>query len=326
MQTPHDNNEVIAPSYLSEEEISPFLNGIAGFVRDPKVGLFGPDSVFWEVNRHTLVYFLGAVQSVQMQLCHPWIATAVFEHSKIMSDPKQRAQLTYTYLWSLIYGDLNMVQNKAKALFKVHSRVQGELSQPAGRHLTGNHYQANEVNALLWVHVTAFYSRVKLYQALIKPLTPQQLDQFCQEAIRYAFCFGIPEDMHPQTWQEVEDYIAMVSQSDTLGRTDAGFAIRSFLENTLPRPIRSPVWTFLCVSLPQSIQVMLDQPQATPNNMRTAKRVQRFLKVINKLLPRKLANLPAYHEAILRINGNTKRDRMLERLNQQMIGRPSLVR
>jgi len=65
MQTPHDN---IAPSYLSEEEFSPFLNGIAGFVRDPKVGLFGPDSVFWEVNRHTLVYFLGAVQSVQMQL------------------------------------------------------------------------------------------------------------------------------------------------------------------------------------------------------------------------------------------------------------------
>ncbi|RLU01961.1 MAG: DUF2236 domain-containing protein [Ketobacter sp.] len=326
MQTLPNSIDNSAPSYLSDEEIRPFLSGIAGFVKDPKVGLFGPDSMFWEVNRHTLVYFLGAVQSVQMQLCHPWIATAVFEHSKIMTDPKQRAQLTYTFLWSLIYGDLNMVQNKAKALFRVHSRVQGELTQPAGRHRAGNHYQANEVNALLWVHVTAFYSRVKLYQSLIKPLTQRQLDQFCQEAIRYAFCFGIPEEKHPQTWQEVERYVAAVCQSDVLGRTDEGLAIRRFLEATLPWTVRSALWTFLCVSLPEPIQIFLDQPQASPRNNRKAKRVQHLLKVINWLLPDKLANVPAYHEAMLRIKGDTQRDRLLEKLNLQMIGRPSLVR
>src|SRR5690606_34607228 len=90
------------PQFISEETFETFINNLHQHTQNPHHGLFGPESMFWEVNRHTLVYFLGAVQSVQMQLCHPWIAVAVYEHSKIMSDPKKRAQLTYTFLWSII--------------------------------------------------------------------------------------------------------------------------------------------------------------------------------------------------------------------------------
>lgn len=326
MPAHHENNAADTPSFLSDEDIRPFLNGIEGLVKDPQVGLFGPDSLFWEVNRHTLVYFLGAIQSVQMQLCHPWIATAVFEHSKIMTDPRKRAQLTYTFLWSLIYGDLDMVQNKAKALFRVHSRVHGELAETAGEHPAGSHYEANEVNALLWVHITAIYCRANLYQVLVKPLSQQQLDQFCQEATRYAYCFGIPLALHPQSWQELEDYIDRVSHSAVLARTEAGITIRRFLEKTLPGSVRSSLWTFLCVSLPEPVQIMLDQPRATKANLRTTQMVGKLLRWTNKALPKKLAYVPAYHEALLRIAGNTRRDPILEKLNLKMIGRPNLVR
>ena len=63
-----------APVAVEKANIQVALQGLEQQVTDPNKGLFGPGSMFWEVNRHTLVYFLGAVQSVQMQLCHPWIA------------------------------------------------------------------------------------------------------------------------------------------------------------------------------------------------------------------------------------------------------------
>jgi uncharacterized protein (DUF2236 family) len=292
---------------------------------DPARGLFGPDSMFWEVNRHTLVYFLGAVQSVQMQLCHPWIATAVYEHSKIMSNPRQRARLTYIYLWSLIYGNLDTAMKKAQSLYRVHERVQGNIGETAGAHVSGSAYRANEVNALLWVHVTAFVCRVRLYERLVRPLTPEQKDRFVREAKLYAFCFGIPESVHPDNWQEVEEYVAAMAASDTLARTEPGLKIRRFLENHIPESLRGPIWNFLCVPLPERLQALLDQPRATPENLARAACTTRLLKILQWLLPAKLAYVPAWHEARRRLAGKTGPDWFTAKLNTAFLGIPRLV-
>lgn len=292
---------------------------------DPKHGLYGPGSVFREVNRHTVVYFMGAVQSVQMQLCHPWVATAVFEHSKIMRDPRQRARLTYIYLWSLIYGDLDMATRKAQALYKVHQRVTGELQEDGGDHHRGEQYSANEAHALLWVHVTAFWCRVRLYEQLVGPLSPAQRDRFVQEATLYALCFGIPESMHPADWAAVEAYVAGVAGSGTLARSEHGLAIRHFLERSIPRPLRGPLWNFLCVALPEPLQKMLDQPQATPVNRARADRTARRLAWLQRSLPATLRYVPAWHEAQARIAGRTSAGRTVELLSRLMLGQPRLV-
>lgn len=314
-----------APAPVDADTLRRSLEQLRQAPLDPAKGLFGPGSMFWEVNRHTLVYFLGAVQSVQMQLCHPWIAVAVYEHSKIMTDPRQRQRLTYIYLWSLIYGDLDMALNKAQALYKVHSRVKGQVGQNAGRHSASDAYDANEVNALLWVHVTAFYCRVKLYEQLVRPLTVTERDQFCREARLYAFCFGIPDASHPQSWQEVEDYVAAMAQSDTLGRTEAGLKIRVFLEKSLPRRIRTALWTYLCVSLPPRIRSLLDQPEASPENLARADKVRRRLRLLQRTLPKRLAYVPAYHEALRRLQGKREPDWLTARLNRLFLGVPKLV-
>jgi len=288
-------------------------------------GLFGPRSIFWEVNRHAVVYFLGAVQSVQMQLCHPWIATAVFEHSKIMSNPRQRARLTYTYLWSLIYGDLEQVERMALALYRVHQRVEGELHEDAGQHAHGDRYGANEAHALLWVHVTAFYCRVMLYERLVRPLAVEEKDRFAREAQRYAYCFGIPAEIQPATWQEVEAYVDGVVASGALGRTEPGLKIRRFLEASIPLPLRRPLWTFLCTLLPAPLQQMLEQPTCTPENLRSARITGRVLRILQRRLPAKLAYVPAWHEARARIAGESGPDWLTARINTLLLGRARLV-
>lgn len=291
----------------------------------PREGLFGPDSMYWEINRHAIVYFLGAVQSVQMQLIHPWIGTAVFEHSKIMSDPRRRAQLTYSFLWSYIYGDLDLVTKRALGLFKVHSRVTGMIGAQAGRHAAGEHYAANEVHAMLWVHVTAFVGRVRLYEILVRPLSAAEKDRFVQEAKLYAYCFGIPASVHPENWQQVEDYVAAMMASDTLAANEPGMKIRRFLEKSIPRPLRAPLWNFMCQTLPERTRELLELPPATPENLASARRTGAVLGFIQRWLPAKLAYVPAYHEAMARIAGKGGPDRITALMNRAIIGQPRLV-
>lgn len=291
------------PSWVTEDDIRSSLARLELEPLDPAAGLFGPQSVFWEVNKHAIVYFLGAVQSVQMQLAHPWVAVGVFEHSKIMSDPRMRARLTYTYLWSLIYGDLATVRNMAAALYRMHARVHGRIGRDAGRYGADSPYGANEVSALLWVHVTAFYCRVRIYERLVRPLSKEEKDRFCREAKLYAYCFGIPDEAQPSSWDEVERYVAEMQASDRLARTEPGLRISRFLRDSIPWPLRAPLWCFLCLMLPSRTRAVLDLPEPTPENLRRDERMRAVLGFLVRVLPGRIAYVPAYHEAMRRLAG-----------------------
>lgn len=313
-----------APALVSEADFKRSLERLQAESGEPVKGLFGPGSMYWEINRHTLPYFLGAVRAVQYQLAHPWIAVAVFEHSKILSDPRRRAQLTYIYLWSIIYGDLDAVAKKSYSLYRLHARVEGTFGADAGRH-AGGAYAANESNALLWVHVTAFYARAEFYEKLVRPLTPEEKDRFCAEAKRYAYCFGIPETAHPQGWAEVEAYIADMQKSGMLVRTDAGVRISRFLRGNLPRPLGASVWAFICDGLPERTRELLDLPADTPGNRARVRRMTAVLRFAQRALPARLAYVPAYHEAQRRLAGKSGPGLVTGILNRLYLGVPRLV-
>ncbi|MBC7171931.1 MAG: DUF2236 domain-containing protein [Polyangiaceae bacterium] len=312
-------------TWVSESDVRRGLERLKREPLDPREGLFGPRSMFWEVNKHAIVYFAGAVQSVQMQLAHPWVATAVYEHSKIMSAPRKRAQLTYIYLWSLIYGDLDTVSKKSLSLYKIHTHVHGTLGEGSSSHPAGKTYSANEVNALLWVHVTAFYCRVKLYEALIRPLSESEKDRFCSEAKLYAYCFGIPEEAHPSTWKEVDEYVAAMQASKVLAPSDAGLRISRFMRDSIPRPFRSAVWAFLCLSLPADTRKILQLPEPSAGNRRRRGVMTSLLRLAIRLLPARLGLVPAYHEATRRLAGESGADWLTSSLYRLFLGVPKLV-
>lgn len=322
------SNESVQDAYgawVSEDDLKRSLERLRQRPLQPNEGLFGPGSMFWEVNRHALVYFPGAVQAVQMQLAHPWIATAVFEHSKIMTNPRRRAQLTYIYLWSIIYGDVESAVKKSYSLYRLHTRVQGTLPAEAGRFPAGSTYAANEANALLWVHVTAFYTRVHLYERLVQPLTQEEKDSFCDDARVYAHCFGIPADKHPRDWNAVEAYVAAMQASDALAPTDAGLTISRFLRDSIPRPLRSAVWTFLCLSLPERTRHILELPGDSAANQARFRRILWMLERLQRLLPARLTNVPAYSEAQRRLAGKAGPGWLTGVLNRLLLGIPRLV-
>lgn len=319
------NTTVADPEWVSEDELHRSLERLKREPIDPRKGLFGPGSMYWEVNKNAIVYFLGALQSVQYQLAHPWVAVGVFEHSKIMSNPRLRARLTYTFLWSLIYGDLDTVRRMSATLYKMHSRVHGTIGVGTGGHAAGTTYGANEVSALLWVHVTAFYCRVKVYERLIRPLTEAEKDRLVNEAKLYAYCFGIPEAVQPDTWRDAEDYVTAMQRSNVLAPTEAGLRISRFLRDSIPWPLRSTVWAFLCLMLPERTRAVLELPNATPANELRSRFAERMFRLAIRILPTRIALVPAYHEATQRLAGKEGPDWFTALVNRILLGRPRLV-
>lgn len=313
------------PEWLDEDDVRRALAGLRELPGDGRAGLFGPDSMFWEVNKHAVVYFTGAVHAVQMQLAHPWIAVAVREHSGIMSDPRQRARLTYRFLWSIIYGDMDLVAQRSLGLHKLHSRVSGRIPESAGAHAAGSAYAANEAHAMLWVHVTAFYTRVRLYEQVIRPLTAAEKDRFCAEAVRYALCFGIPAALHPATWADVETYVGEMQRSDVLATTRAGLEISRFLRDSIPRPLRTPFWALTSLAVPARTRALLELPPDTAATRRQAARMRRLLWLADRMLPRQLAWVPAHAEAQRRLAGKEGPGWLTARLNTLLLGVPRLV-
>ncbi len=313
------------PEWVDEEDMKRSLSALRDAGLTPEAGLFGPGSMYWEINKHTMVYFGGTVPAVLMQLAHPWIAVAVNEHSKIMSHPRQRARMTYSFLWSIVFGDLDVASRRAMGLHRLHSRVNGKIGEDAGRHQADDAYAANEQHAMLWVHLTAIYCRVNLFEELVRPLDRDEKDRLCRENPLFGACFGLPAAIYPPDWTTLEKYIADMQASHTLARTDAGLRLTRFLFSTIPLPLRRSFIAFNSMAVPARTRELLELPADNASTRRGARRLTWLLKLADRGLPDRLTLLPAYQEAMGRLAGREKPDWLTARLNRLVIGTPQLV-
>ena len=78
-------------------------------------------------------------------------------------------------------------------------------------------YQANEVNALLWVYATLIESAVLAYESILSPLTPEEREGYYAETKTFAALFGIPSEVLPADWAAFEAYNPSMHASDALG-------------------------------------------------------------------------------------------------------------
>lgn len=313
------------PEWVSEDDMKRSLASLREKDLDPQAGLFGPGSMYWEINKHSAVYFGGTVPAVLMQLAHPWIAVAVGEHSKITTNPRQRARMTYSFLWSIVFGDMEVASRRAMGLHRLHSRVNGTIGEETGRHKTADAYAANERHAMLWVHLTAVYCRANLYEQIIRPLTLAEKNRLCRESRLFGACFGLPENIYPEDWAALENYIHAMQASSTLARTDAGLRLSKFLFSTIPSPLRRAFIAFNSQAVPARTREILELPEDNTSTRRQSRRLLWTLKLADKGLPDRLTLLPAYQEAMGRLAGREKPDWLTMRLNKLIIGTPQLV-
>src|SRR5438067_1723534 len=103
-------------SLVSREDSEGLLANVARGTTDANAGIFGPESVSWKINREAAL-FLGAGRAALLQLAHPWVATALLEHSNLMARPIARFHNTFRIVFTMIFGSLDQAMAAARHLY-----------------------------------------------------------------------------------------------------------------------------------------------------------------------------------------------------------------
>src|SRR5436305_14378655 len=146
-------------SLVSRSDSESLIVAVEQASADPRAGIFGPAAMSWKINRESAL-FLGAARAALLQLAHPWVATALQQHSSLMAQPIERFHNTFRIVFAMIFGSLGQAAAAARHLYALHTRIRGEMTEDVAAWPRGSAYEANEIAALRWVYATLVESAV----------------------------------------------------------------------------------------------------------------------------------------------------------------------
>jgi len=287
---------------VSPEQSEALLAAVQTRTIDTKNGIFGPTSASWKINRESAL-FLGAGRAALLQLAHPWVATALVDHSNLMAQPIARFHNTFRIVFTMIFGSLDQALASARHLYKLHTTIQGELPETVAAYQRGSHYEANEVAALRWVFATLIESAVIAYECVLPPLTASELAAYYADSKTLASLFGIPTSELPEDWPAFLNYCRQMEQSNALGVNEKA---RTMAHNLLAGAgswIHPPHWyrSLTASWLPDHLRHDFSL-EFGAHEQQSVIRARRLLPRIYRRLPSTVRYVGPYHEATARLN------------------------
>ena len=289
--------------FVSRDDSEALIAEVAHGTADANAGIFGPRSVSWKINRESAL-FLGAGRAALLQLAHPWVATALVEHSSLMARPIARFHNTFRIVFTMIFGSLDQAMAAARHLHALHTRIRGEMPEDIAAYQRGSAYEANESAALRWVYATLVESAVIAYECVMPPLKAEELDAYYGESKTLAALFGLPLSALPVDWSGFVAYCREMENSDALGVSEKS---RSMAHNLLAGAgswIHPPHW-YRALTTGWMAPRFRDEFGLSfgDGDKRAAESAKRRLKQIYRKLPSAVRFVGPWHEASARLEG-----------------------
>lgn len=188
-------------------------------------GLYGPDSVIWQVHGDFSSMLCGGISALLMQMLHPQALAGVWDHSTFREDMSGRLRRTSQFIAVTTFGNTADAHTLIERVKRIHLRVTGVDGQ-------GNPYAASDPALLTWVHVAETSRFLAAHLRYKNPLLSREdQDRYYAEVAVVAEALGA--EQVPKTVQEVEAYLtAMRPQLRCDERTRAVLAVLL----TMPAP------------------------------------------------------------------------------------------
>lgn len=292
-------------SIVSPSDSERLIAAIERASGDPRAGIFGPQSITWRINRESAL-FLGAGRAALLQLAHPWVATALEQHSNLMARPIDRFHNTFRIIFAMIFGSLGQAVAAARHLYTVHTYIRGELSEHIAAYSRGSPYEANETGALRWVYATLIESAVLAHDCVLPPLTSHALAAYYEEAKTLAGLFGLPAAELPHDWSDFLDYCRAMVSSDRLGVSERARMMAHDLLRGAGSWIKPPQWYRALTAewMPERFRDEFGLRFGDAER-RAAERAKYWLPRIYRRLPRAARFVGPWHEAQARLRGRS---------------------
>ncbi|MDB5989737.1 MAG: hypothetical protein JWQ10_1140 [Herbaspirillum sp.] len=193
-------------------------------------GLFGPDSLPWEIHADFISMMIGGISSLILQALHPGALAGIWDHSSFREDLKGRLGRTAFFIAATTYGSTEMANNAIERVLQIHQKVTGidEFNRP---------YSASDPHLLAWVHLTETSSFMRAYLSYKNPLLSQhQQDQYFSQMTLIGNRLGAKDLPHSRTETErlIEGYFAELHYGQRAK------SVIALLENFPSKPAQKP--------------------------------------------------------------------------------------
>jgi uncharacterized protein (DUF2236 family) len=310
---------------VTEDDLERELVMVQSAAAGGPAGIFGPASVIWRIDRESAV-FLGAGRALLLQLAHPWVAAAIAQHSRSLTDPIGRFHRTFSIVFTMVFGTTGQALAAARLLHRRHTSISGTLGENAGSFAAGSRYCANDIAALRWVHATLIDTALLAYQLLNPPLSACDRERYYADARLFAALFGVPQSALPQSWADFARYVDDMFSSDTLAVSSAARSVAAQLFSGAGTPWRTPFWyrALTASLLPPRLRDAFELPYG-PSELRSVERVLTVFRHVHPWVPARLRYVAPYHEALARLAGRDRPAPLTRLLNRFWIGRSSMA-
>jgi uncharacterized protein (DUF2236 family) len=310
---------------VTETDLERELMMVRSVAAGGAAGVFGPDSVIWRLDREAAV-FLGAGRALLLQLAHPWVAAAISDHSRTLSDPIGRFQRTFNITLTMVFGTTGQAVAASHRLHRRHAGICGTLTENSGAFPAGSRYWANDLAALCWVNATLTETAPLAYQLVGPALSSDDRERYYTETRLFAALFGIPQDALPQSWADFAGYVDEMLGSDILAVSSTARRIATELLAGAGTRWHMPQWyRALTASL---LPPRLRQDFGLTYGAAEQRCVERALAIIRRVYPRipaRLRYVAPYQEALARLAGQERPGALTQVLNRLWIGQTSMA-
>jgi Uncharacterized protein conserved in bacteria len=162
-------------------------------------GLFGPNSISWQVHSDFTSMLIGGVAALLIQMLHPLALAGVWDHSNFRRDMLGRLRRTGQFISGTTYGSTADAERLIARVRDIHENVRGVA--PDGRP-----YHANDPDLLTWVHVAEVSCFLASHLRYRNPHLPEaDQDRYYDEIALIAYRLGARDV--PRSRKEVAAYL-----------------------------------------------------------------------------------------------------------------------
>lgn len=136
----------------------------------------------------------GGVAAVLLQIAHAPVGKGVAKHSDFTHRRIERARRSVIYIYCMTFGTPEEKRRITDATHRAHS------------HVKGDGYNANDVDAQLWVAATIYWSMVESYEMVFGKLDKERADRVYTEFSVMATSLRVPPEKWPKNREEFKVY------------------------------------------------------------------------------------------------------------------------
>ena len=195
-------------------------------------------SVLRRVHGERVVGRLYGQRALLLQACHPLAFAGLTANTKGRDAPFRRLVHTAKTMETVFFGTRSEADRQTERVRALHSRVRGEIDEPAGRHPAGSAYRADDPEFLLWILACLADSAQAVYERFARRLTREEREDFWQDYLVIGELFGLDREHAPRTYAAYRGYMTERLASDDLHLTGDARELGRTVAFDLPLPLR----------------------------------------------------------------------------------------